>query len=104
MSDKYFNEAQIKVLIAEDGDVVSKRIIEIARIIYDEAQALKPADPRLSDDPLTALAAVMRHHKMLIDSTRGHIKILQRKDGFIISGILSHDLCVLTADDIKPEQ
>jgi hypothetical protein len=73
---------------AENGDALE--LIEIAKKLS-------------SYGPLTALAAVMKHHKMLIDSTRGHIKILQRKDGFIISEIFSHDLCVLTADDIKPE-
>ena len=92
MSDKYFNEAQRKVLIVDD-----------------EAQALKPADSRLSDDPLTALAAVMRHHKMefVINTTGGCQPVPQFSidceaeygDLFSIDGFLT-----LTADDIKPEQ
>jgi hypothetical protein len=57
-------------------------------------------DPRLSSDPLTALAAVMREHDLEFHTVNG-ITIGYADAGIIID-IDKND--PLTADDIKPEQ
>ena len=98
MSDKYFNEAQRKILTVHDGDYISESIVRVAREIYDEAQALKPTDPRLSDDPLTALTAIMRHHNIGVESVDG---VDVWADRMLI---LDTDKKTLTAGDIKPEK
>lgn len=67
-------------------------------------RCVKSDNLQLTDDPLADLAAVMRHHDLMIDSTRRSIAILQKKERYDICAILCHDLCVLTADDIKPEK
>lgn len=56
-------------------------------------------DPRLSNDPLTSLAAVMRHHDMTFETAEG---ISVWGDNQIL--ILDTDESSLTADNIKSEK
>ena len=56
-------------------------------------------DPRLSDDPLTALAAVMRHHGIVIKCDTMNITLEVKSYGSDLDFGME-----ITADDIKPEQ
>ena len=99
MSDKYFQEAQRKILTVSEGDFIAKGMVDIARKIYEEAQALKPVDERLSDDPLTALAAFMDHHDIVIESASG-VSIWSNKPT-LNAMVFDRDGSTLTADDIN---
>ena len=55
------------------------------------------SDPRLSSDPLTALAAVMREHKLIVIADGG--VIISSGDSVIVADPHYE----LAADDIKPE-
>lgn len=77
-------------------DCLDKMVPSDLRALISERDRLKD-DQRLSEDPLTALASVMRHHRLAIGISNGRPKIYG--DHFTFE---SHSE-ILTADDIKPE-
>lgn len=68
-------------------------------VLAEAAKRLK--DQRLSSDPLTALAAVMREHDLGIYAGDAIINI-KRSDSVLFSSSDMSHYCV-TADDIKPK-
>jgi hypothetical protein len=65
-----------------------------------DAYTKKLIDDFMSDDPLTDLAAVMRHHKLRFTGGIDSYVIIQQ--GSDLDVIFSEQF--ITADDIKPEQ
>jgi len=73
-----------------------KGLIAISEIM--QSHMAYSIDPRLSSDPLTALAAVMQHHKIAIENVDG-CQLRIHVNGLTTDYVADF----LDSDDIKPE-
>lgn len=93
---RIINISRINKLVQK---AATERMSEYDSGAIQDALSSMCEDQRLSDDPLTALAAVMRHHNLEFATVDGIT--IAYSDAGIVLDIEKSD--PITADDIKPE-
>ena len=91
-TDEYFNSLAVRLQHDPAGLLALSQIME-SHMRYS-------IDPRLSSDPLTALAAVMREHECEFNHDNGVFEVYDRDSNLL----LTHNHGTVGYLDIKSEQ